>query len=196
MNHGPACGYHAGVKSAAVLVDDPRANDEYDLQRALAPWGAGLLAVIEPLPQEEVAGDGAPSPAFGPSDSPTTRALKSARVRYRLRAKGNETRDFAVAEAPQVLLQLGGPALVVVCFVSAATFPLLMQLSQDETTRSMLRVGITGVRMDGDYNLARKLILDGAIAYHEHTRVLEKVLCRRLELMLAAHTERLRTSSS
>jgi hypothetical protein len=188
----PAGGYHAGVKTPAVLVDDPRANDEYDLQRALASWSGGLLAMIEPA--GTAAGeDGAAAPAFGPSDSPTTRALKAARVRYRLRVRGKEAGEFDVGAGPATLQGFGQPAPVVVCFVTPATFPLMLQLAHHEPTRSMLRVGVTGVRMDGNYNLARKLIVDGGIAYHEHTRVLEKVLCARLELMLAAHAERQRS---
>ena len=193
MNRRPAGSYHAGVKTPAVLVDDPRANDEYDLPRALADWSGGVAAVIEPL-RFEAAGDAASGAALGPSDSETTRGLKTARVRYRLRPKGGDEREFGVEEGPQVLQQLGQPALLLVCFVSAATFPLIMRLAQHEATRSMLRVGITGVRMDGDYNLARKLIVDGGIAYHEHTRVLDKVLCHRLELMQRAHVERLRAT--
>ena len=192
-------------KTPAVLIDDPEVNDQYDLRRVLSGWGHGLAAVIEPT-AEQATGDPAPpesspvsrsptAPAAVPaskSDSVTTRALKSAPVRYRIEGKGVVSRTFAAAEGPQVLSALGVSPLVLVCFVSYSTSPLVVALAHHEWSRDFLRVGITGVRMDTVYNLARKLIVDGEIAYHEHTRALEKLLCPRLELMLLAHEERRR----
>jgi hypothetical protein len=182
------------VKTPVVLIDDPQANDQFDLRGTLARWGGGLLAVIEPLPGA-AAGEAEPAEnLLGKNDSETTRSLKTARVQYRLTKKGSPDRTFEVAEGPPALLQLGAKPLLLVGFVSAATFPLFMACATQDGTRDFLRVGVTGVRMDGDYNLARKLIVDGGIAYHEHTRALEKVLCRRLELMLTAHDERSRSA--
>ena len=182
------------MKTPVVLIDDPQANDQFDLKGTLAHWGGGLLAVIEPL-EGGAAGEAVPDEALlGKNDSETTRVLKTARVRYQLTTKDKGVRPFEVAEGPQTLLQLGAKPLLLVGFVSAATFPLFMACATREETRDFLRVGVTGVRMDGDYNLARKLMVDGGIAYHEHTRALEKVLCRRLELMLTAHHERLRSA--
>jgi hypothetical protein len=183
------------VKTPVVLIDDPRANEQFDLKRTLASWGGGLLGVIEPLPggapgETAVAAEG----LLGKNDSETTRSLKTAQVRYRLSTKDSSSREFEAAAGPQVLRQLGTQPFLLVGYVSAATFPLFMACATQEGTRDFLRVGITGVRMDGDYNLARKLIVDGGIAYHEHTRTLEKVLCRRLELMLTAHHERQRSA--
>ena len=182
------------MHTPAVLIDDPDANEHYDLRGTLAGWAHGLVAVVEPLAAgaaaaPEAGGPAAPAPAAGKSDSDTTRALKSARVRYRLEAKATAAREFDVAEGPVLLRALASP-LVIVAFVSSRTFPLLVALGQHEASRGWLRVGITGVAMDHPYNLARKLIMEGAIAYHEHTRILEKVLCRRLQLMLASHAER------
>ena len=186
------------MKPPAVLLDDPDANAHYDLRGTLAGWGPGLIAVVEPLAAAAVAdaapasGGAAAAPA-GKSDSDTTRALKSARVRYRMEAKATAAREFEVAEGPVVLRALASP-LLIVAFVSPRTFPLLVALGQHPASRAWLRVGITGVAMDQPYNLARKLIMEGAIAYHEHTRTLEKVLCRRLQLMVASHAERQHTS--
>ena len=182
------------MKTPVVLIDDPQANDQFDLQGTLAHWGGGLLAVIEPLPGTAAGEAEPPESLLGKNDSETTRSLKTARVRYRLTKKGSQERTIEVAEAPSVLLQLGAKPLLLVGYVSASTFPLFMACATQEGTRDFLRVGVTGVRMDGDYNLARKLIVDGGIAYHEHTRALERVLCRRLELMLTAHDERLRSA--
>lgn len=185
------------MKIPALLVDDPRANDVYDLRRTLAGWRHGLAGVIAPVGQGPAgaAGDGkaAETTPAGKGDSDTTRLLKKAPVRYRLEAAPGTAREFDVAQAPEVVCGLGSP-LVVVGFVSPATFPLLAALGDHEATRKWLRIGITGVRMDGSYNLARKLFVDGSIAYHEHSRTLERVLCRRLDLMLAAHTERQHTA--
>jgi len=185
------------VKPPAILIDDPDANEHYDLRGTLAGWAPGLIAVVEPLAAASGADagpeSGAPAAPAGKSDSDTTRALKSARVRYRMEAKATAAREFDVAEGPVVLRALASP-LLIVAFVSPRTFPLLVALGQHQASRAWLRVGITGVAMDHPYNLARKLIMEGAIAYHEHTRTLEKVLCRRLQLMVASHAERQHTS--
>ena len=216
-------------KTPAVLIDDPEANDHYDLRRVLSGWDAGLLAVIEPVhdaglrpagaggtdaaaeagpaggaaapvaaPGGTPAGDGGPTAGtshtgnvlLGRSDSATTRALKTAPERYALSGKGLPPRQFTAAGGPAVLAGLGISPLLLVCFVSYTTYPLIVALAHDERTRDFLRVGVTGVRMDTMYNLARKLFVDGHISYHEHTRVLEKVLCARLKTMLLAHAER------
>jgi hypothetical protein len=207
-------------KTPAVLLDDPRWQDGYDLRRALSGWKDGLLAVITPVeaPVSGVApgaaaagaaaagGDGKPaagdatpaagSVTFGKSDSTTTRGLKTAPMRYTIAGKGITSREFVAAEGPEVLHGLGVSPLVLVCAVSYATYPLVVELASHEHTRGFLRVGVTGVRMDTVYNLARKLIVDGHIAYHEHTRILDKVLCPRLEVMLHAHAERRRAGAS
>jgi len=195
-------------KTPAVLIDDPRWQDGYDLRRALSGWKGGLLAVIEPVqaPGTGVAGeaaaaggDGAPaagSVTFGKSDSTTTRGLKTAPMRYTIAGKGVTPREFAAVLGPEVLRGLGVSPLLLVCAISYANYPLVVALASHEHTRDFLRVGVTGVRMDTVYNLARKLIVDGHIAYHEHTRILDKVLCQRLELMLRAHAERRRAGAS
>lgn len=183
------------MKTPVVLIDDPQANDQFDLEGTLKRWGGGLLAVIVPFPGTVPATSASTAEGLlGKNDSETTRALKTANVRYRLTTKSRDSREFGATEGPGALLQLGADPLVVVGFVSAATFPLFMACATQDGTRDFLRVGITGVRMDGDYNLARKLVVEGGIAYHEHTRALEKVLCRRLELMLTAHQERQRAA--
>ena len=195
-------------KTPAVLLDDPRWNDGFDLRRALSGWKDGLVAVIEPVQAPgtgaageaaAAGGDGTPaagSVTFGKSDSTTTRGLKTAPMRYTIAGKGITPREFAAAESPEVLRGLGVSPLVLVCAVSYATYPLVVELASHEHTRDFLRVGVTGVRMDTVYNLARKLIVDGHISYHEHTRILDKVLCPRLELMLRAHAERRRAGAS
>jgi hypothetical protein len=191
------------TKTPAVLIDDPEANDQYDLRRVLSGWRHGLLAVVSPAEPSEAA---APEAAAGPaaperpdaaskdaaskSDSLTTRTLKGATRHFRLEGKSIPPRTFAAAEGPEVLRGLGAAPLLFVCFISYATCPLVVALAHHEWSRGMLRVGVTGVRMDTGYNVARKLIVDGEIAYHEHTRALEKLLCPRLELMLQAHEER------
>ncbi len=195
------------MKTPVVLLDDPTANDEYDLEAILGGWSHGIAGIITPL-DAAMPGDGGSAPASdatavgsaegeglaaaGRSDSETTLTLKRARIRYRMRGKG-VPRDLEVATGPPLVRALG-PSLLVVGFVSAATFPLLVALAQHADTRDVLRVGITGVRLDHSYNLARKLILDGVITYHEHTRTLAKVLCARLELMRVEHLERLRSA--
>jgi len=187
------------VKIPALLLDDPHANDQYDLRGTLANWRHGLAGVIEPVRQEPRGpsgdGKGPETAAAGKNDSDTTRALKTARVRYRLEIQGGTAREFEAADGPDLVRTLGAP-LVVVGFVSAATFPLFTTLAQHGATRGFLRVGVTGVRMDHAYNLARKLFADGDIAYHEHTRTLTRVLCSRLDLMLAAHAERQRAGAA
>ncbi len=201
----------ACLKTPVVLLDDPAANDEHDLVAILGGWRHGIAGVITPLdaeaqgPYDSAPASGATEPGSaladgggdgnataGKSDSETTLSLKRARIRYRLRGKSS-MREFEVAAGPKIIGALGDPVLVV-GFVSAATFPLLVALAQHAETRDFLRVGITGVRMDTSYNLARKLIEDGVISYHEHTRTLDRVLCARLELMRAAHVERLRSA--
>ncbi|MFQ5599286.1 MAG: hypothetical protein ACE5G2_01890, partial [Candidatus Krumholzibacteriia bacterium] len=139
----------------------------------------------------------APSPdGDGPqADSRTTAALEGASVRYTISGGDIAAREFGAPEAGEVLVGLGKSALVVVAFVSYATFPLLVALADHEHAGAFLRVGITGVRMDTSYNLGQKLRIDGVIQYHEHTRALERVLCKRLELMLRAHEERLRAGA-
>ena len=195
------------MKTPVVLLDDPAANDEYDLEAILGKWSHGIAGIITPLDAAMQGNDGS-APASdatavastageglapaGRSDSETTLTLKRARIRYRLRGKG-ATREFDVAASPPIVRALGG-SLLVVGFVSAATFPLLVALGQHADTRDFLRVGITGVRLDYSYNLARKLIVDGVISYHEHTRTMAKVLCARLELMRVEHLERLRSA--
>lgn len=183
------------VKIPALLLDDPQANDQYDLRGTLESWRHGLAGVIEPVRQEPSGpsgdGKGPESAVAGKNDSDTTRALKTARVRYRLESRGGATREFEVADGPELVRTLGA-SLVVVGFVSPATFPLFTALAQHEATRGFLRIGVSGVRMDHAYNLARKLFADGDIAYHEHTRTLTRVLCHRLDLMLTAHAERQR----
>ena len=202
-------------KTPAVLIDEPRWNEGFDLRRTLSGWKDGLLAVITPVeaPASGVApgaaaagGDGKPaagdatpsagSVTFGKSDSTTTRGLKTAPMRYTIAGKGITSREFVAALGPEVLRGLGVSPLLLVCAVSYANYPLVVELASHEHTRDFLRVGVTGVRMDTVYNLARKLIVDGHIAYHEHTRILDKVLCSRLELMLRAHAERRRAGAS
>lgn len=195
-------------KTPAVLIDDPRWNEGFDLRRTLSGWKDGLLAVIQPVAAAgsgaageatAAGGDGAPavgSVTFGKSDSTTTRGLKTAPMRYTISGKGITPREFSAAEGPEVLRGLGVSPLLVVCAVSYANYPLIVALASHEHTRDFLRVGVTGVRMDTVYNLARKLIVDGQIAYHEHTRALDKVLCARLELMLRAHADRRRAGAS
>ena len=197
----------ARLKTPVVLLDDPAANDEYDLEAILRKWPHGIAGIITPLDAAMQVDDGwAPTTdatavgsaegegmvAAGRSDSETTLTLKRARIRYRLRGKG-AARELDVATSPPIVRALGA-SLLVVGFVSAATFPLLVALGQHADTRDLLRVGITGVRLDHSYNLARKLIVDGVISYHEHTRTMAKVLCARLELMRVEHLERLRSA--
>lgn len=183
------------VKIPALLLDDPSANDLYDLSGILSGWKDGVAGVIVPLGLATPEGDGkGPAPA-AKNDSETTRALKSARIRYRLERRGEQPREFDPATGPELVRGLG-PTLVVVGFVSPATFPLLVALAEHESTRGFLRVGVSGVRLDHSYNLARKLFADGVIAYHEHTHALARVLCRRLDLMLAAHAERQRAGAA
>ena len=191
----------ARLKTPVVLLDDPAANDEYDLEAILGGWPHGIAGIIKPLDattqggggsapaatEAEPAG-GASIAAAGKSDSETTLTLKRARIRYCLRGK-RAAREFDVAAGPPIVRELG-ESLLVVGFVSAATFPLLVALAQHADTRDFLRVGITGVRLDHSYNLARKLIVDGVISYHEHTRTLNRVLCARLELMRIEHAAR------
>ncbi|UCE01758.1 MAG: hypothetical protein JSW67_10835 [Candidatus Latescibacterota bacterium] len=182
-------------KTPALLIDDPEANDLYDLQRTLRGWKYGLAAVVRAVGAEEGAQASADTSAFAAkNDSLTTKALKSAGIRYRVSGKGIPEREFLGSEGAEVVRALASPTLVVVSFVSNATYPLLVALARDDATRDFLRVGVTGVRMDTAYNLARKLMFDGDISYHEHTRAVERVLCSRLELMLGAHDERLRSA--
>ncbi len=101
-----------------------------------------------------------------------------------------------MAEAAHVLAPLSGEQPILVSFVSYATTPLIVALAHDDAFKDGLRVGITGVRLDTDYNLARKLIVDELLHYHEHTRALEKVLNNRLRLMLNAHQDRRRAGSA
>jgi hypothetical protein len=182
-------------KTPALLIDDPEANDLYDLRRTLGGWKHGLAAVVAPIAAEEGAEASADTSAFaGKNDSLTTKALKTAGIRYRISGKGVLEREFLATEGAEVVRALASPSLVVVSFISNATYPLLIALARNDATRDFLRVGVTGVRMDTAYNLARKLMFDGDISYHEHTRAVERVLCSRLELMLGAHDERLRSA--
>jgi hypothetical protein len=191
-------GWRQGVaKNSAILIDDPIANSHYDLRRTLRGWRFGLAAVITPVADT---GNGAPdSPAseafVGKNDSDTTRALKNASIRYHVEGKEIDERDFHGTEGVDVLVPLAGSAPVLVSFVSYATAPLIVALAHADAFKNILRVGITQVRMDTNYNLARKLIVDELIHYHEHTRVLEKVFCKRLALMLQAHEARQRARS-
>lgn len=185
------------AKHGAVLVDDPIANSHYDLRRTLRGWRFGLAAVVTPV---HVQGNGTPSDSVdetfvGKNDSETTRALKNAPFRYHVEGKGSGRREFLGAEAADVLGPLAGDAPILVSFISYATTPLVVALAHADAFKNALRVGITGVRLDTNYNLARKLIVDELIHYHEHTRALEKVLCNRLALMLQAHQERRRAGS-
>jgi hypothetical protein len=179
-------------KCPVVLVDDPRANDQFDLNRVLSGWRYGLLAVVEPrATQAAASGAGEPAEAAGVSQS----AEPAGEVeRYSISGRGMTAREFAAPEAGAVLKGLRASPLLVVSFVSHSTFPLLNALAQDEYTRDFLKVGVTGVRMDSSFNLAQKLLADGKIAYHEHSLALERVLLNRLGLMQQAHEDRLRSS--
>lgn len=157
--------------SDLVLVDDPIANDLFDLKGLLAGGTSGQLAAIAtPL---EAGG------AAGPA-------------RYRVVSPGGSgepiaTRDGTPEEVIGFFLERPGLPFAVIGFVSSATLPLLEALHADPRTRDLFKLGITGPRFDTPYNLARKLIRDGKIHYHEHTLTLPVVLHKRFATMLRAH---------
>lgn len=184
------------AKHLVVLIDDPVENSHYDLQRTLGKWTGDLVAVITPVAEADTApaGDGA-ADFVGKNDSEATRALKNAPVRYRIAGKKTDERAFLAGEAAGILAPFAGDALILVSFVSYATTPLIVALAHADAFKGALQVGVTGVRLDTNYNLARKLIVDGLIHYHEHTRALERVLGNRLNLMMTAHQERRRAGS-
>lgn len=185
------------AKHPAILVDDPVVNGHFDLRRTLRGWRAGLAAVITPLADTEDAQPAtSATPYAGKNDSESTLTLKHRVVRYRVEGKQTGEREFSAAECAAVLQPLASEAPILVSFVSYATAPLIVALAHTEAFATILRVGVSGVRLDTQYNLARKLIVDGLIHYHEHTLVLEKVLCHRLRLMLEAHEERRRAGSA
>jgi hypothetical protein len=108
------------------------------------------------------------------------------RARYLSRTVISGSR-FAAAQSADALARLVGPPFVLVVFLSVATLPLVEALHADERTRPLLKLGITGWRLDPDYNLTQKLVAQGKLHYHEHGVSLERLLCRRLDLMLRAH---------
>ncbi len=185
------------AKHPVILIDDPRTNTTFDLQRPLRGWRGGLAAVVTPVGEPSAEGaESAQAPYAGKNDSHSTRVLKHADVRYTLVGKRSGEREFRVAECAEVFAPWASEEPILVGFVSYATTPLLVALAHADAFRDALRVGVSGVRLDTQYNLARKLIVDGLIHYHEHTLALEKVLNSRLALMLQAHQERRRAGSA
>ena len=189
------------AKHLVVLIDDPLENHHYDLQRTLRKWSGSLAAVVTPMAETTAtaaataAGDGV-AEFVGKNDSESTRTLKNAPFRYQIQGKQSSAPVFLAGEAAGILGSIASDALILVSFVSYATTPLIVALAHADAFKGALRVGVTGVRLDTNYNLARKLIVDGLIHYHEHTRVLEHVLGKRLALMLDAHQARRRAGSA
>ena len=167
------------MKLPVILCDDPDANDVFDLRGILSRGGPCRLAlVVEPEKEAGSASAGAPEGAT--------------EARYRLTsavANGVPPRTFTLGEAPAALLELAGSPPILVTFVSRATAPLVEALAADERTARLLRVGVTGVRLDDNYNLAQKLLGERKLHYHEHSRALEKLLQPRLATMLRARVE-------
>lgn len=185
------------AKHPALLIDDPAENHHYDLHGTLRRWRGGLAAVVTPVPEAGArASDHAAVEYTGKNDSESTRILKNAARRYQVNGRGTGEREFGAAEAADVLRPLVGDGLVVVAFTSYATAPLIVALAHADGFRDSLRVGVSGVRMDTNYNLARKFMVDDLIHYHEHTRALDKLLRNRLVLMLRAHEDRRQAGSA
>jgi hypothetical protein len=154
-----------------VLVDDPGANDLFDLKGLLGGGASGYLAASV-VPK---------SGADGPQAGLFT-------VAWAADAGGrDDRRDGTATMVIEALLDKPALPFAVVAFVSAATLPFLEALYADERTRGVFKLGVTGPRLDTPYNLARKLIRDGKIHYHEHTLTLPVVLHKRLATMQRAH---------
>lgn len=166
-----------------VLVQDPRELGFLDLERLLSGRGPGKLSAVV-----EAAGE-----ASGTLPSETAGAPIPV-TRYRLRGagkrNGSTAEDLDAAAAVERIVAQVPPPFAVVALVSFATLPLLEALHADSRTRDFFKWGITGVQLDTNYNLARKLYFDGKIHYHEHTLSLHKVIRKRLVSMIEAHAER------
>ena len=152
-----------------VLVDDPIANDLFDLKGLLATGASGHLAAIA-VPSQGGAG------------------------RYRIDSPGGSgapiaSREGTPEDAIGWFLERPSLPFAVIAFVSSATLPLLEALHADPRTRDLFKLGITGPRLDTPYNLARKLVRDGKIHYHEHTLTLPVVLHKRFATMLRAYAD-------
>ncbi len=174
--------------SDLVLVDDPIANDLFDLQGLLATGDSGHLAAIAiAVP----AATGAISAAVAAGARTAGSDIVS--VSYRVTSPGSKgvreesELEGTPEEAVEFFLQRPGLPFAVIVFVSAATLPMVEALHTDERTRALFKLGVTGPRFDTPYNLARKLVRDGKIHYHEHTLTLPVVLHKRFATMLRAH---------
>jgi hypothetical protein len=180
------------MKRPLVLVDDPLENDLFDLRRLLAGRGpCTLVGVATPIPGPTVAADTTPARAAIAAASAVTSGAPTPLPGYRLvavRDKRAAERTFEVQDAVAVLADLAPGRAVVVAFVSPATLPVLEALHADPRTRPWLKLGVTGAHLDRNYNIARKLVYDGKLAYHEHSNALDGVLIQRLELMLRSYT--------
>lgn len=174
--------------SDLVLVDDPIANDLFDLRGLLATGDSGHLAAIA---MATPAAAGATSEAV--EAGARTAGADIVSVRYRVLSPGskgvreNSELEGTPEEAVGFFLERPGLPFAVIVFVSPATLPLVEALHTDERTRPLFKLGVTGPRFDNPYNLARKLIRDGKIHYHEHTLTLPVVLHKRFATMLRAH---------
>jgi len=174
--------------SDLVLVDDPVANDVFDLQGLLAAGDSGHLAAIAVA---------VPAAAGAASEALAAGALTAgadlAAVRYRVTWPGasgvrdGAEREGTPEEAVGFFLERPGLPFAVIVFVSSATLPMVEALHAEERTRPLFKLGVTGPRLDTPYNLARKLVRDGKIHYHEHTLTLPVVLHKRFATMVRAH---------
>ena len=181
---------------SAILVDDPTRHAPFDLARVLKRCGAVNLALVvepEPGPTPEDAGtDGTALAAACAATYGAPVPLPRYQARYLSRTVISGSR-FAAADSAAALARLVRPPFVLVVFSSAATLPLIEALHADERTRALLKLGITGWRLDPDYNLTQKLVSQGKLHYHEHGVSLERLLCRRLEVMQRAHAAQVGT---
>ena len=186
----------ARVTYAIVLLEDLGARHGFDLAAAVRTSRRGRLAVVV----EAEAGEAGPATALPGGDGAALAAASAASfgapvapARFRVRLRGREasgTPAVHAAEALEAMVQKAGPALVVVGFVSGRTLPLWEALHGDPRTQTAPKIGVTTPHLDANWSLAQKLLADGKLSVHEHSMTLERILGRRIDLLLSRHASR------
>jgi hypothetical protein len=173
-------------------VDDKQENRQFDLERSLTRHGWGRVRA-RVLPDELAANGSAADPAdiAAAAASAISAGAPIALHLYRVELEAAPVAPpMRLGAALDELLQRVPVPFTVVVFVSWATLPFVEALHLEPRSRGLLKIGITGARLDPAYTVAQKLRADGKLHYHEHTQSLERVLGPRLESMVAAHRER------